>query len=43
MDDLSAKVLQLTDDLATQDAEAFLNHSRFLEEKFRGPANPLKD
>lgn len=43
VDDLSAKVLQLTDDLATQDAEAFLNHSRFLEEKFRGPANPLKD
>lgn len=42
IDDLSAKVLQLTDDLATQDAEAFLNHSRFLEEKFRGPANPLR-
>ncbi len=42
VDDLSAKVLQLTDDLATQDAEAFLNHSRFLEEKFRGPANPLR-
>lgn len=42
MDDLSGKVLQLTEDLASQDAEAFLNHSRFLEEKFRGPANPLR-
>lgn len=35
VDDLSAKVLQLTEDLASQDAEAFLNHSRFLREKFR--------
>lgn len=43
VDDLSAKVLQLTEDLASQDAEAFLNHSKFLEEKFRGPANPLND
>lgn len=42
VDDLSAKVLQLTEDLASQDAEAFLNHSRFLEEKFRPPANPMK-
>lgn len=42
VEDLSAKVLQLTEDLAAQDAQAFLNHSRFLEEKFRGPANPLK-
>jgi hypothetical protein len=43
VDDLSAKVLQLTEDLALQDAEAFLNHSKFLEEKFRGPVNPLKE
>ena len=43
VDDLSAKVRQLTDDLATQDADAFLNHARFLEAKFRPPANPLKD
>jgi len=43
VDDLSAKVRQLTDDLTTQDAEAFLNHARFLEAKFRPPANPLKD
>jgi hypothetical protein len=43
VEDLSTKVLQLTEDLASQDAEAFLNHSRFLEAKFRGPANPLKD
>lgn len=42
VDDLSAKVLQLTDDLAAQDAQAFLNHSRFLEEKFRPPENPVK-
>lgn len=42
VDDLSAKVLQLTEDLAAQDADAFLNHARFLEEKFRGPANPLR-
>ena len=42
IDDLSGKVLQLTEDLASQDADAFLNHSRFLEEKFRGPANPLR-
>lgn len=43
VEDLQAKVLQLTDDLASQDADAFLNHSRFLEEKFRGPANPLRE
>lgn len=43
VEDLSAKVLQLTEDLAAQDAQAFLNHSRFLEEKFRPPANPLKE
>jgi hypothetical protein len=41
VDDLSAKVLQLTEDLASQDAEAFLNHSRFLHEKFGPSKNPL--
>ncbi len=35
LDDLSAKVRQLTDDLASQDAQAFLNHSQFLHEKFQ--------
>jgi hypothetical protein len=34
LDDLSAKVAQLTDDLAAQDADAFLAHSRFLSKKF---------
>jgi hypothetical protein len=34
IDDLSNKVRQLTNDLASQDAEAFLNHSQFLHEKF---------
>jgi hypothetical protein len=34
IDDLSTKVQQLTNDLASQDAEAFLNHSQFLHEKF---------
>ena len=34
LDDLSGKVSQLTDDLASQDAQAFLNHSQFLHEKF---------
>lgn len=34
IDDLSSKVRQLTNDLAGQDAEAFLNHSQFLHEKF---------
>ncbi len=34
IDDLSTKVRQLTNDLASQDAEAFLNHSQFLHEKF---------
>lgn len=41
VDDLSGKVIQLTEDLASQDAEAFLNHSRFLQEKFRS-ANVLE-
>lgn len=34
LSDLSAKVTQLTEDLAQQDAQAFLNHSQFLSEKF---------
>lgn len=34
LEDLSSKVAQLTDDLASQDADAFLNHSQFLTEKF---------
>lgn len=37
MDDLSDKVAQLGQDLASQDAQAFLNHSKFLQEKFKGP------
>jgi hypothetical protein len=37
LDDLSQKAQQLTDDLASQDAEAFLNHSQFLHEKFSAP------
>lgn len=43
LDDLSNKVVQLTEDLAAQDAEAFLSHSRFLHDKFNQPANPLRD
>jgi hypothetical protein len=35
LDDLSRKVSQLGEDLAGQDAQAFLNHSQFLQEKFR--------
>lgn len=41
VEDLSAKVLQLTEDLAAQDAEAFLNHSRFLDAKFGAPSRSL--
>lgn len=37
LDDLSAKVRQLSEDLAAQDAQAFLNHSKFLHEKFQTP------
>lgn len=37
LDDLSHKVTQLGEDLATQDAQAFLNHSRFLQQKFNAP------
>lgn len=34
VDELGQKVLQLTDALAKHDAQAFLDHSRFLTEKF---------
>ena len=37
LDELSQKVAQLGEDLAAQDAQAFLNHSQFLQEKFRPP------
>lgn len=36
--DLSRKVSQLGEDLAAQDAQAFLNHSQFLHEKFKAPS-----
>jgi hypothetical protein len=44
LDDLSQKVAELAEDLASQDAQAFLSHSRFLQEKFKPPgaANSLK-
>lgn len=34
LEDLSHKVSQLAEDLAAQDAQAFLSHSQFLKEKF---------
>ncbi|MES2946238.1 MAG: hypothetical protein V4772_25490 [Pseudomonadota bacterium] len=34
LEDLSHKVNQLAEDLAAQDAQAFLSHSQFLKEKF---------
>lgn len=37
LDELSHKVGQLAEDLASQDAQAFLNHSQFLQEKFSPP------
>lgn len=37
LEDLSHKVTQLSADLAAQDAQAFLNHSQFLQEKFKTP------
>ena len=40
IEDLSQKVAQLGEDLASQDAQAFLNHSRFLQEKFKSPRLP---
>jgi hypothetical protein len=39
--ELQAKVVELGDDLAAQDAQAFLAHSRFLAQKFSD--NPLGD
>jgi hypothetical protein len=42
LDELQQKVKQLGDDLASQDAHAFLVHSRFLQDKF-GNHNPLID
>lgn len=41
LDDLQAKVQQLSHDLAAQDTQAFLNHSRFLHEKFGANHNPV--
>ncbi len=38
--ELEGKVLELGNDLAEQDAQAFLSHSRFLKDKF-GNVNPL--
>lgn len=35
LDELDAKVVQLQDDLAGQDAQAFLSHSRFIDTKFK--------
>lgn len=35
LDDLGRKVAQLGEDLAAQDAQAFLNHSQFLQDKFK--------
>ena len=40
LDELGQKVNQLAEDLASQDAQAFLNHSQFLKEKFK-PADRL--
>ena len=37
LNDLTRKVAQLSEDLATQDAQAFLSHSQFLHEKFNPP------
>ncbi len=40
LDELGHKVNQLAEDLASQDAQAFLNHSQFLKEKFK-PADRI--
>lgn len=40
LDDLGAKLTQLSDDLASQDAQAFLSHSRFLGDKFGSKSLP---
>lgn len=39
LDDLSRKVNQLGEALSAQDAQAFLNHSRFLQEEFKASSN----
>ncbi len=41
--DLGSKVDQLRDDLAGQDAQAFLSHSRFIDYKFARPGSVLDD
>lgn len=40
--ELETKVVQLGDDLASQDAQAFLTHSEFLKQKFGQSAERLK-
>ena len=40
LEELGQKVNQLAEDLASQDAQAFLNHSQFLKEKFK-PVNRI--
>ena len=40
LDELSTKVGQLQDDLAGQDAQAFLSHSRFIDNKFASRSLP---
>ncbi|MBH9553922.1 hypothetical protein [Inhella gelatinilytica] len=40
--ELEGKVVQLGDDLAAQDAQAFLTHSEFLKQKFGAPVERLK-
>lgn len=40
LDELSGKVGQLRDDLAGQDAQAFLSHSRFIDNKFASRSLP---
>jgi hypothetical protein len=42
LDELAQKTDELTEDLASQDADAFLSHSRFLNAKF-GKNNALED
>ena len=41
--ELGTKVDQLRDDLASQDAQAFLSHSRFIDQKFARPESLLRD
>jgi hypothetical protein len=44
LEELDGKVRELADDLATQDAHAFLVHSRFLQQKFgAGPELPADE